>query len=103
MRPFSSALLPNHPIRAFPVGRKDRVHASTSPVAYPAGAGDPDTNSPGGMQCAETVGVLCERGRHGPPLERLYRQLFSPQLYLRAFLPVLEDPAVRAAWVEPQP
>jgi len=38
------------------------------------------------MQCAETVlGVLCERGRRGLPLERLYRQLFSPQLYLRAY------------------
>jgi len=38
------------------------------------------------MQCAETVlGVLRERGRRGLPLERLYRQLFSPQLYLRAY------------------
>jgi hypothetical protein len=35
------------------------------------------------MQNAETVlGVLRERGRRGLPLERLYRQLFNPQLYL---------------------
>ncbi|MFE3281446.1 reverse transcriptase/maturase family protein [Nocardia sp. NPDC059239] len=37
------------------------------------------------MQSAETIlGVLRERGRHGLPLERLYRQLFNPQLYLLA-------------------
>jgi retron-type reverse transcriptase len=38
------------------------------------------------MQSAETVlGVLRERGRHGLPLQRLYRQLFNPQLYLMAY------------------
>jgi group II intron reverse transcriptase/maturase len=38
------------------------------------------------MQSAETVlGVLCERGRRGPPLNELYRQLFNPDLYLLAY------------------
>ena len=38
------------------------------------------------MQNAETVlDVLRERGRRGLPLERLYRQLFNPQLYLLAY------------------
>src|SRR6266699_7305249 len=38
------------------------------------------------MRNAETVlGVLRERGRRGLPLERLYRQLFNPQLYLMAY------------------
>jgi group II intron reverse transcriptase/maturase len=38
------------------------------------------------MQSAETVlDVLRERGRRGLPLERLYRQLFNPQLYLTAY------------------
>jgi group II intron reverse transcriptase/maturase len=38
------------------------------------------------MQSAETVlGVLRERGRKGLPLERLYRQLFNPHLYLLAY------------------
>ncbi|MCA1681815.1 MAG: maturase, partial [Actinobacteria bacterium] len=38
------------------------------------------------MQSAETVlSVLRERGRRGLPLERLYRQLFNPQLYLMAY------------------
>jgi retron-type reverse transcriptase len=38
------------------------------------------------MRNAETVlGVLRERGRRGLPLERLYRLLFSPQLYLMAY------------------
>jgi group II intron reverse transcriptase/maturase len=38
------------------------------------------------MQSAETVlDVLRDRGRRGLPLERLYRQLFNPQLYLTAY------------------
>lgn len=38
------------------------------------------------MQSAETVlDVLRDRGRRGLPLERLYRQLFNPQLYLMAY------------------
>jgi len=38
------------------------------------------------MQSAATVlGVLRDRGRRGLPLERLYRQLFNPQLYLLAY------------------
>jgi group II intron reverse transcriptase/maturase len=38
------------------------------------------------MQDAKTVlGVIRERGRRGLPLERLYRQLFNPQLFLRAY------------------
>ncbi len=38
------------------------------------------------MRRAETVlGVLRERGRRGLPLERLYRHLFDPQLFLLAY------------------
>ncbi len=38
------------------------------------------------MQNATTVlDVLRERGRRGLPLERLYRQLFNPQLFLMAY------------------
>jgi retron-type reverse transcriptase len=38
------------------------------------------------MQSAETVlSVIRERGRRGLPLERLYRQLFNPQLFLLAY------------------
>jgi group II intron reverse transcriptase/maturase len=38
------------------------------------------------MQSAATVlGVLRERGRHGLPVNELYRQLFNPQLYLLAY------------------
>ncbi len=38
------------------------------------------------MQDAETVlGVLRERGRRGLPCNELYRQLFSPSLYLMAY------------------
>jgi group II intron reverse transcriptase/maturase len=38
------------------------------------------------MQNATTVlDVLRDRGRRGLPLERLYRQLFNPELYLRAY------------------
>ncbi|MBC9719704.1 maturase, partial [Streptomyces sp. TRM66268-LWL] len=38
------------------------------------------------MQTTETVlGVIRERGRRGLPLERLYRQLFNRELFLRAY------------------
>jgi group II intron reverse transcriptase/maturase len=38
------------------------------------------------LQNADTVlGVLHERGGRGLPVERLYRQLFNPQLYLLAY------------------
>jgi group II intron reverse transcriptase/maturase len=36
-------------------------------------------------EAATVLGVLRERGRRGLPLERLYRQLFNPQLYLLAY------------------
>src|SRR3954471_22524381 len=39
-----------------------------------------------GMQNAETVlDVIRKRGERGLPIERLYRQLFNPQLYLLAY------------------
>jgi hypothetical protein len=38
------------------------------------------------MRDATTVlDVMRDRGRRGLPLERLYRQLFNPQLYLLAY------------------
>lgn len=38
------------------------------------------------MQNAETVlSIIRERGRRGLPLERLYRQLYNPDLYLKAY------------------
>nr|WP_294010395.1 hypothetical protein [Streptomyces sp.] len=38
------------------------------------------------MQSAETVlDVIRERGRRSLPLERIYRQLFNPQLFLMAY------------------
>ena len=38
------------------------------------------------MRSAETVlGIVRERGRRGLPLEDVYRQLFNPALYLRAY------------------
>ena len=38
------------------------------------------------MQSAETVlDVIRKRGERGLPIERLYRQLFNPQLYLLAY------------------
>ena len=38
------------------------------------------------MRNAETVlGVLRERGKRRWPLERIYRQLYNPELYLLAY------------------
>src|SRR6266536_1810493 len=58
------------------------------PGAGRSGSGDLDSSDEKvcGMQNAETLlGVLRERGRRGLPLQRLYRQLFNPQLYLMAY------------------
>src|SRR5947209_6797599 len=38
------------------------------------------------MQDADTIlGILRERGQQGLPLERVYRQLFNRELYLKAY------------------
>lgn len=38
------------------------------------------------MRTAETVlGIIRERGKQGLPLEDIYRQLYNPDLYLRAY------------------
>src|SRR5579864_1612796 len=38
------------------------------------------------MRSADTVlGVIQDRGRRGLPLEDIYRQLYNPNLYLRAY------------------
>jgi hypothetical protein len=38
------------------------------------------------MQRAEALlEIIHERGKRGLPLERLYRHLFNPELYLRAY------------------
>jgi hypothetical protein len=38
------------------------------------------------MRKAETVlNVIQDRGKRGLPLEDVYRQLFNPDLYLRAY------------------
>ncbi len=38
------------------------------------------------MRTAETIlNIIRERGRRGLPLERLYRQLYNRNLYLRAY------------------
>jgi hypothetical protein len=39
------------------------------------------------MRNAETIlTVIQERGQRGLPLERVYRLLFNPDLYLRAYV-----------------
>src|SRR5689334_6061877 len=60
---------------------------SGKPAAGPRGTGDRGVRRWEAcvMQSAETVlDVIRKRGERGLPLERLYRQLFNPQLYLMA-------------------
>ena len=55
------------------------------------------------MQSAETVlGVLCERGRRGLPLNELYRQMFNPQLYLLAYGRIYANQGAMTAGVTPE-
>jgi hypothetical protein len=83
--------------RARAPGRR-RANSSRGSNAPPGSPGKPGAGRSGSgdldnsdekvceMQSAETVlGVLRERGRRGLPLQRLYRQLFNPQLYLLAY------------------
>src|SRR6476661_11227207 len=79
--------------------RRQRPHSSRGINAPPRRTGKPSTvgrRGPGDrtfedwevrvMREAKTVlDVLRERGRRGLPLERLYRQLFNPHLYLLAY------------------
>ena len=45
------------------------------------------------MQNAETIlNVYRERGKRGLPLERVYRQLYNPQLFLMAYAKLSSHP-----------
>src|SRR5271166_3531263 len=76
--------------RARAPGRRN-PHSSSSPGkpdTWQRGVGDPDgwNVEECEMQTAETLlAIYGERGRHGKPLEGVYRQLFNPELYLRAY------------------
>jgi group II intron reverse transcriptase/maturase len=55
------------------------------------------------MRSAETVlGVIRERGRRGLPLERLYRQLFNPQLFLLAYGRIYANKGAMTPGVTPE-
>src|SRR5260370_20300129 len=80
------------------IGRQ-KPRSSRRSNALPRGTGKPSTagrRGPGDRtfegpevrvmrEAARVLDVLRERGRRGLPLERLYRQLFNPQLYLLAY------------------
>ncbi|MEE1821916.1 reverse transcriptase/maturase family protein, partial [Streptomyces sp. BE20] len=55
------------------------------------------------MQSAETVlGVLRDRGRRGLPCEKLYRQMFNPQLYLLAYGRIYANKGAMTPGVTPE-
>jgi group II intron reverse transcriptase/maturase len=55
------------------------------------------------MRNAETVlGVLRERGRRGLPVERVYRQLFNPELYLLAYGRIYSNQGAMTPGVTPE-
>jgi len=55
------------------------------------------------MQNAETVlAIIRERGRKGLPLERLYRCLFNPQLYLIAYGKIYRNDGAMTPGVTPE-
>ena len=55
------------------------------------------------MRDAETVlGIIRERGRKGLPLERLYRCLFNPQLYLIAYGKIYRNHGAMTPGVTPE-
>jgi retron-type reverse transcriptase len=55
------------------------------------------------MRDAETVlGIIRERGRKGLPLERLYRCLFNPRLYLIAYGKIYRNHGAMTPGVTPE-
>ncbi|WP_406041731.1 site-specific integrase [Micromonospora sp. NBC_00898] len=55
------------------------------------------------MRNAATVlGVIQERGRRGLPMERLYRQLFNPQLFLLAYGRIYANTGAMTPGVTPE-
>jgi hypothetical protein len=62
-------------------GTSNLVHGEGEQVAK-----IPSTERYARLRTAETVlGIIQERGKRGLPLEDIYRQLFNPELYLRAY------------------
>jgi group II intron reverse transcriptase/maturase len=55
------------------------------------------------MQSAETVlGILRQRGQRGLPLQRLYRQLFNPALYLKAYRKIYRNAGATTPGITPE-
>lgn len=55
------------------------------------------------MQTAETyLAILRERGRRGLPLTRVYRQLFNPTLYLKAYGKLYRNQGAMTPGVDPE-
>jgi group II intron reverse transcriptase/maturase len=55
------------------------------------------------MQDAETyLRILRERGRRGLPLKRVYRQLFNPALYLKAYGKIYRNRGAMTPGVDPE-
>ena len=55
------------------------------------------------MQTAETyLAILRERGRRGLPLKRVYRQLFNPALYLKAYGKIYRNRGAMTPGVDPE-
>lgn len=62
-------------------GTSNLVHGEGEQVAK-----KPSTERYARLRTAETVlGIIHERGKQGLPLEDIYRQLYNPELYLRAY------------------
>jgi retron-type reverse transcriptase len=55
------------------------------------------------MQNADTLlAIISERGKRGLPLERVYRMLFRPDLYLRAYGKIYPNAGAMTAGTTPE-
>ncbi len=55
------------------------------------------------MRTADTVlAIIQDRGRRGLPLDDLYRQLFNPDLYLRAYAHLASNKGAMTSGVTPE-
>src|SRR5512133_14230 len=74
---------------AHPTGSNAPPRRAGRPLTGRSGTGVHGSTRKGGVRVMQTADALLEiiheRGKRGLPLERLYRHLFNPELYLRAY------------------
>src|SRR5512133_1891705 len=89
---------------AHPTGSNAPPRRAGRPLTGRSGTGVHGSTRKGGVRVMQTADALLEiiheRGKRGLPLERLYRHLFNPELYLRAYGKIYRNDGAMAPGVD---